>query len=257
MKLWKVFACSAICLFSPFLQAEEDEDDFFDFDFDVDPVVTASGGVAFSSDVGSSENFDVGYSQLNYEASDQSQVRGVWGLFLGGEFELAEEWDMQLGASYYQSSTYGPKGTLVQGFNESSLAEYDYEYEIVARQILAETKIMGEWFDFLRPYISAGIGVGINTAQSFTVDYPEDLAMSPVYYDDHSISSFTYNLGLGVDVEFTEYLRLGVGYRFTDFGEVGLSDGVYDEADPTDSHETLNQDHFYVQEILLQLTLLK
>ncbi len=255
MKLWKVCGFVGICLFSPFLQAEDD-DDFFDFDFEVDPVVTASGGVAFSSDVGSSKEFTVGLSQLNYEASDQSQARGVWGLFLGGEFELAEEWDMQLGVSYYQTSAFGPKGALVQGFNENSLAEYDYEYEIIARQILAETKIMGEWFDFLRPYISAGIGVGINTAQNFSVDYPEDLAMA-VEYDDHTISSFTYNLGLGVDVEITEYLRLGVGYRFTDFGEVGLSDGVYDQAEPTDSHETLSQDHFYVQEILLQLTLLK
>ncbi|MGA2655083.1 MAG: outer membrane beta-barrel protein [Gammaproteobacteria bacterium] len=260
MKLWKVMPCILLCFFSPFSFAEvqeEYDDDFWNFDFDIDPVVTASGGVAFASDVGSSEEFTVGFSQLNYQASDQSQVRGVWGLFLGGEFELDDDWDMQLGASYYQSSIYGPKGTLVQGFNENSLAYYDYNYQITARQILAETKVLGQWYDFLRPYVSVGIGVGINTAESFSVDYPEDLAMTPVYYGDHTISSFTYNLGLGVDVELTEYLRFGVGYRFTDFGEVGLSHGEYDLAEPTASHENLSQDHFYVQEILFQVTLLR
>ena len=71
-------------------------------------------------------------------------------------------------------------------------------------------------------------------------------------YSDNTESSFTYSLGLGVDMDITEHLRLGVGYRFADLGKVRLGDA---EINTTEVAGTLSQDHLYANEILVQLSL--
>ncbi|MFA6038182.1 MAG: outer membrane beta-barrel protein [Legionellales bacterium] len=248
MRVWKVLAC-ILCVSSAVAHAEEDE-------FSIAPLVTLSGGVGFNSDAGASEYFTLGSSQLDYDAHHETKARGVWGLFLGGESEIADDFALQLGVSYYQTASYDADGTLAQGFNSNSMAYYDYNYEIIARQILIESKLLTQWHEDYRPYISLGLGAGINTAQEFSIDYLPSMAMTHIY-EDHTTTSFTYNVGIGVDVDLTDYLRLGVGYRFTDFGQVELGQGAYDQFEPTSISETLTQDHFYVQEILVQLTIIK
>ena len=248
MRIGKSAVLLALLMISPLVQAEINaEEDFF-----LRPVFALSGGAVFFSDFDSS-NFPIGLSHYDYNAENDGGTRGVYGGFIGAELPLTPRFNVQTGIAYYQTTNAPVTGTLSQGIDPQSPAKFDYRYKIITRQLLLETKLLANWREVYHPYVSVGLGAAFNEAKDYNVDIiPCCTTFSPEY-ENGNTTSFTYNLGVGLDYDIAEFLRLGVGYRFADLGKANLGDGIINNTTVTQSPE---QTHLYAQEILLQLTLI-
>lgn len=224
---------------------------FADSSLSMRTALTFSGGFAITSDLGKSVTLPVIDSSTYSYSPDRSQAQGVGGVFLGEEFNLFPNWSWQAGLAYYRLSTTG-KGDLTQGADAISTDHYRYHFDLVSNQILLENKFFTNWYQIYHPYLSVGIGAAINHAYNYDTTVPPFLTFTPMFAN-HTSTSFSYNAGLGVDVDIPCNWRFGIGYRFTDLGKVQLGSGVIDTTPITG---TLSQSHFYNHEVLAQLTYL-
>ena len=254
MKSWKIgFILVGSMLISPLSMAWEDPccNEYSRF---LPDVFTLAGGNAFSSDLSASTDYSQGFTQFDFDGNHETKTRAVYGGSIGKEFELRPRWDLQVAIAYYQTAPFTAKGIVNQGVTPAASNDLEYHYDVVSRQLLVEGKLLMDWRKRWYPYISLGIGAAFNKAKNYEVDVLPPLTLSPVF-DDETKTSFTYNVGAGVDYSITERLRLGVGYRFTDWGRVGLGEGEIG----TPGHffpvpKTLSQSHVYAQEVIAQLS---
>ena len=214
-------------------------------------LITISGGGAFSDDVGRSVTFPViDDSTYAYTADKDSESSDLFGIFGGVEFPLYQAWSMQLGLGYYQTD-FDASGALVQGPDALSADTYQYKYSIKSEQVLVESKfLMNNFYRGLHPYLSAGLGAAFNKSKDYSVNNPTFLTFSPLFRANTE-TSFTYNVGFGIDFDIPKYWRVGVGYRFTDLGKSSLGVG---RIDTTAIGSTLRQSHLYAHEVMAQLT---
>ncbi|KTC91143.1 outer membrane beta-barrel protein [Fluoribacter dumoffii] len=221
-------------------------------------VLTLSGAAAFSDNVGASEFIPIADPEedefFDYSSHHSNQSKFLYGVFLGAEFLINTSWSLQSGFSYYQPSLYHANGLVTQGLDDLSADSFSYQYDIQVRQVLFENKLLFNWTVqpmVLHPYVSGGIGVGVNSAQDY------DVVISPLFttfsnqFTDKTHTDFSYRVGAGIDVDVTNWVRVGVGYRFADFGKVTLGNATIDQI-PTFNH--LSQSHFYTNEVMGQLT---
>lgn len=217
-------------------------------------VASIGSGAAFSSDVGNSETFPIVNPITDeffiYSADNATQTVPLLDVFLGTEWTFAPEWALQMGLGYHQAWNYLAQGSLLQGADTQSADEYAYQYDIFARQLMAEGKLLYQYNERFHPYLFLGLGASFNTANNYDTNVPAFLTFTREY-EDHTQTSFTYSVGFGVDVDVAERLRIGIGYRFADFGQVELGDATIDT---TRVSGTLSQTHLYACEILAQLT---
>jgi opacity protein-like surface antigen len=220
---------------------------------DVRPMASITGGAAFVSGLDSTTDFTLGLSEYDYVGNDDDETRAVFGAFLGAEFALQNDFFFQLGAAYYQFSNLPVQGNLTQGFDASSSDEYHYEYSVTSYQALLEAKLLVEWAGFY-PYISAGAGAVFNHGSDYDATLTSfdscQCSVTPSY-DSYTHTSFSYNVGAGIDYDILPYLRLGVGYRYTDLGEAQIGQG---ELAGTEFSETLNSVDIQAQQVIAQLT---
>ena len=109
----------------------------------LNPVIAFDAGINTSFDVGTSQNFpaaDTNSQFYDYTANTSRQSVGLAGIFLGYEWEWRTPWLIQTGISYHQSSAFTAKGTLTQGLDTASQDTYQYQYDILVRQLLIESK---------------------------------------------------------------------------------------------------------------------
>lgn len=220
------------------------------------PVVTVGGGVAFTSDVGKSTTFPIQNPSTDeffiYQPHNQDAQKGMFDLFLGAERPLHTPWALQLGIDYNQLAPFYPEGILIQGADVASENQYAYSYKIRTTQLLAEGKLFYNFKQVYHPYFLVGLGASFNRASNFATDVPPFLTFTREY-ENHSRTSFTYALGLGLDIDAAQHCRLGLGYRFADLGKAGLGQATIDT---TQVPWTLSQSHFYVNEVVAQFTYL-
>jgi opacity protein-like surface antigen len=216
------------------------------------PLVTLSSGPVFTSDAGGTHTFPVIFGSNYFYTRDKSnETRGIVGAFAGYVLPLYSNWEMQAGLAAY-ASWYDSNGLLLQGPDSASSDLYNYHYDINSTQLLVESKFSYNAFQIYHPYLSAGLGVAFNRAKNYSTSVPPFLTFTPMFAD-HLEHSFTYNAGLGMDVDIPCNWRLGVGYRFSDLGKVRLGAG---HIDTVPIGGTLEQKHLYVHELLAQLTYL-
>lgn len=217
------------------------------------PLVTLSGGGLWTTHAGKSQVFPIiDSSRYSYAIDNGNQSKGIFGAFGGVEFALNPMWALQLGVSYYQAGKFHPSGILTQGVDPQSSDQFAYGYNIQSRQVLAESKLLMNYRERFHPYISLGLGGAFNKASNYHVTYPRFLTFTPKF-EDASKTSFSYNLGAGLDFDVTSHIRVGVGYRFADLGKVSLGQG---RIDTTPINSTLNQSNFYTNQVLAQLSFL-
>lgn len=214
------------------------------------PVITLSGGVFWPTQLGKSQEFFLEPSTYTYNTHKNNQGRGIFGGFGGLEFTLNPMWAMQLGASYYQTSSMNTSGVVHQGIDLPSSDNFNYHYDLTSRQVLAEGKLLMNNFERFHPYVSLGLGASFNRASNYNVHIPNSITFSPKFAD-YSNNSFSYSVGTGVDMDIIPHLRLGLGYRFADLGKANLGAGRIDNV-PI-SH-TLQQSNLYTNQLLAQLT---
>lgn len=219
------------------------------------PFVILGGGIALSSNLGKSRSFPdpaTGGTDI-YTASHGMQTVGAFDSFVGMEWAFHPKWKLQVGFGYNQTATFALKGTLLQSVGTPSATSFSYRYNAVARQYLAEGKLLYNFYDYYHPYLELGLGVSQNVANAFQTN---SLSTSPVQtsapqYPNQTSSSFSYNAGIGIDIDVLDNVRLGLGYRFANFGKVQLGNTIINT---TAVNSMLSQSSFYVNEALAEIT---
>lgn len=167
--------------------------------------------------------------------------------FLGVEWNL-KNWIFQSGIDFNQSTLFRSNGVLIIGSNVNS--RYDYHYKIIYRQLLLEGKTFYNMTDVFHPFLLIGVGGSFNQAFDYEDDAPASIN-SRNYGGNHQYA-FSYVIGLGVDYNITDVLRIGLTYQFKDLGKITLGQARIKD---TAVQGTLSQSHFYVNDLLGQLTI--
>ncbi len=218
-------------------------------------VIAAAGGVGITTNLGQSQTFPIQNPVTDeyyiYSPSNRAQTQGMFEVFLGGERPVSN-WRVQGGLAYSQTGSYQSKGTFIQGADASSADQYTYQYNVVARALLVEAKLMRPYHDTFYPYFLVGLGGSFNKTSNFTTNVPPFLTFTREYAP-HTSGSFVYKAGLGIDMNVTSHTRLGLSYRFADFGRANSGAATIDNVPVTGA---LSQSNLYANELLLQLTYL-
>ena len=218
------------------------------------PVVALGAGTSTTNTVGQSQTFPVTDPAttefFQYQAYRPSQTSSLGNLFIGAQWQLTHNWFIQGGLDYTGIAAYSAKGTLTQGADAISADVYNYSYNVLPRQLMAAGKLLYSFKQIYHPYFFAGIGSSFNKAYNFKTSVPPFLTFTR-QYDDYWNYSFTYSLGVGMDVDVTRNMRLGLGYRFADLGAASFSYATINNVKVTGS---LSQSHIYTNQLLAQLT---
>lgn len=222
----------------------------------VHAIASVGGGVLLSANGSSSQYFPIMNpttdEYYSYAGDNSTQTKGLFDVFLGGEWGFAPNWALQLGAGYHQTGHFRVDSTFIQGADAQSADQYNYDYRFSTRQVMAESKLLYHVKERYHPYAFLGLGGAFNHADEFTTNVPPFLTFTREYYDNTQ-TSFTYSLGLGVDVDINKYLRIGVGYRFADLGQAQLGTPTIDGIPVSGA---LTQRHVLANEFLLQLSVI-
>lgn len=210
-------------------------------------ILTLSGGFAVGS-LSNNEVFENDFRTYSYYGDSNSTV-GSWGGLIGveGRFDYAIA---QLGISFYQTSDFKIDGDLQQGVDPQDIYSYEYDYQVVARQLLVESKILFIPQGRYHPYIIVGLGESFNTSSDFDNTTNPELTTTGDY-ESNTESSFSYLLGFGVDVDLHKNVRLGAGYRYANYGDTSLGDG---KINSIPIKQTLTTQALNTSGMLVQLT---
>lgn len=214
-------------------------------------VLGVDVGVAKISSLGRTVGFPLGYSTFHYFSDKEKAAAARYGISLSRKFMFDDTNNIIVGVSYHRFSDVQVNGTLQQGIS-APLYTASYQYTLQLSQVLAEVKLQHEWHHLFFPYLTAGLGAGLNTAQNYGTTVPNYLTITPTY-TNHQSSSLSYTLGLGLDTVIAPHvpnLTIGLGYLFSDLGQASLGHGsIRTRALP----HYLNQSHVYINTFLGQL----
>jgi len=237
---------SAILFNSAFAMAEPMENYPFYIPNFAYPVLSLSGGVTFSTDVGKTQTIidPVTLTTVLYKANHRGQTKAIYGGFAGSELYLWPAWHMQLGVGYHQPIAYKARGIVIPG-GVIIPGDDSYIYTIRSHQLLMEGKFLYNCMGRFHPYIAAGIGIAFNDAVNYRINTFDN------QFDDHSNTSFSYIVGAGLDFDLAPHWRIGAGYRYSDFGRTDLGDGTFSSVDTSTK---LSQTHLYANEAIAELS---
>ena len=159
-------------------------------------------------------------------------------------------WNLQIGGNYNQTSSFNVKGQVTQGADVASESRFNYQYKIQPRQWLVQGKLLYRYEDIYHPYLLLGLGGAINTSYGFQTSVPPTLTYTQ-QFQNATKHSFSFRVGLGLDVDLYPNVRIGAGYNFANFGKANLGNASI-QGVPV--NRTLSQDSIGVNEVLAQVT---
>jgi opacity protein-like surface antigen len=220
------------------------------------PLAAISGGVTNTINLGKSTSFPIINPNQDefyqYSPNHKVQTKASGEIFLGGEHLFYNPWLMQAGVAYTQSAMFHPQGSLVQGADVQSQDQYQYQFDLLTRQVMLQTKWMHLTHERFYPYVLLGLGAAINTASHYTTTVPPTLTFTRVYSNKTS-TGFAYRIGVGIDIDVAKHLRVGLAYRIADLGNSKLGSATIDGNKVQGS---LSQSAIYSNEFLAQLTII-
>ncbi len=205
-------------------------------------------GISEIQNLGNTASFPLGYSTFQYTPNNTTKDPSRFGAYVAKQFSLSSLNALQIGVSYHYITTMSVNGTLEQGISPP-FVPFSYSYSLHSSQLLAEGKWVHQWREAYYPYAAAGIGAGFNHAQNYATNIPDFMTLTP-YYSNHSSTSFSYSLGLGLDYALTKSITAGLGYRFSDLGHFALGNGAIRNILVT---SPLSQSHLYLNTLLIEL----
>jgi opacity protein-like surface antigen len=220
------------------------------------PVIAIGAGALTIPNLGASNYFPIQNTETDefyqHTADSQFQVAPLVDGFLGVEWRSDSHGWWQAGLDYTQGFSLSTTGTgviLTQGA-DTPPDTTTYHYNVITRQLLLEGKWLTTVHERYHPYALLGMGASFNKAYDYETDLPPSITFTRMYQDNDT-ASFSYALGVGVDMDITNHVRLGVGYRFADLGKVSLGSASIDS---TPVSGTLSQSHVYSHQALVQLS---
>jgi len=171
-------------------------------------------------------------------------------LFAGLQKSLTPTMQWQLGLAVAATSNANLNGTIWDDA-DPQFENYTYEYQLQHTHIAAKGKLLADMGYWVLPWVSASVGVGFNTAYSFSNTPLIFEAIRNPDFTSHTATSFTYTVGAGVQKAINANWQVGVGYEFADWGRSRLG-----RAPGQVLGSGLSLDHLYTNGLMFNLTYL-
>jgi len=124
-----------------------------------------------------------------------------------------------------------------------------YKYKVNHMHVAAKGKLLADMKYSLKPYVSASLGVGFNHAHGFNNTPIIFEAIQNPDFSEHTQTSFTYTLGIGLQRNISQNWEVGMGYELADWGKSQLG------RSPSQTlGNGLSQSHVYTNGLLFSLT---
>lgn len=130
----------------------------------------------------------------------------------------------QVGLDYnFNVSAQQIKGEINE-FGLSQFNNYNYDYDIQRRTLLANFSADIYHGKVLSPYVLAGIGVSINRITGFNAMAKPNIGPVRIDLDfaNKTTTSFAYQAGLGLRYQTNAHTSLALSYRYLDAGKAKL-----------------------------------
>lgn len=187
-----------------------------------------------------------------YKANSTASSFAQGELFLGAYKTLANQSQGllrgQFGLAWAFTTNTNLSGIIWDSANPA-FNNYSYTYQVRHTHIAAKAKFLFDQGYWVTPWISGSIGLGFNTAQSFTNTPLICEAVQNPNFASKTVAALTYSAGIGIQRDFGKGWSLGFGYEFVNWGknELGRAAGQ-----TMNTGIKLNQ--FYTNGFLLTIT---
>jgi opacity protein-like surface antigen len=215
---------------------------------DIRPVLSVGVG-ADDTDLDASQTITIMAPFQNTYNARYDDTQTVGSLFVGGEADIPANFILQLGVAYNQDTDFNPVGTVYQ-FGSPFYGNLNYNYNIRSQRLLGQAKLLYTIKNVIHPYITGAAGEAVNKSFGYveTGVTSADFGMIQTF-PNKTMHSFTYALGLGIDVDVGNHMRFGVGYNYLDLGQAALS-----MAPQQEGSGTLHYNHLNTNELIMQLS---
>ncbi len=213
------------------------------------PFVTLSGGPAwYNAGNRSRQTFYLQPTvEKTYDGRVSNQPLAEGEVFLGLQRLLNQQLWGQLGIAVVTSSNADLSGDIWEDA-DPAFNNYIYDYKIRHTHVALKGKLLADYGQVAMPYFSGSIGVGFNRAHDYTSTHKIFQEVSAPNFQDHTKTSLTYTLGVGIQKNLNEHLQYGLGYEFADWGKIQL-----ERASGQTLNTGLNLPNFYTN--LLQFSI--
>ena len=240
---WSVISCLLLTCISAFAKKDEHPLQTNRYVFGLDL------GTSLIRNLGNATSFPLGYSTFSYTPNQHREQPLRFGASLRKTINFLSLDAVQVGISYHHITKMSVHGALEQGMFPP-FSQFNYSYSMTSSQLLAEAKLLRQWYKIFYPYLIGGIGVGFNKAMNYATTVPDYLTLTP-WYSNNARISLSYSVGLGIDLLKSQSLSIGLGYRFSDLGQVRLGDGRIRSRETPSSP---GQSHLYQNTVLIELS---
>ncbi|MGC1183225.1 outer membrane protein [Legionella sp.] len=189
-------------------------------------VATLSAGPVWPTSLGRNQTINLvpSIEKTYINQSNQSNQTLVDGeLFLGVQTSswLPYSLQGQLGIAVATTSQAGLSGEIWDD-GDPLFNNYSYNYQVRHTHVALKGKLLADRGYYVTPWLSGSIGVGFNDSNSFnSVPLIYEAVPTPPFRN-HTVTSFIYTVGAGVQRNITENCQVGVGYEFSDWGNSNL-----------------------------------
>ena len=175
-------------------------------------------------------------------------------VFGGFQKSLSERLTGQLGLEVATTSDASMSGNVWEDAN-ANFNNLTYHYKLSHTHVALKTKILADIHGVnLQPYVSAGVGIGMNRSHSYSSATLLAQELVPPPFGDRTSVAFSYTLGTGIQKSFTPHWSAGVGYEFADWGRNALLRAVGQAINSTNTGLSLA--HLYNHSVFVHLTYL-
>jgi opacity protein-like surface antigen len=188
--------------------------------------------------------------EKTYAANNTSNALIDGELFLGMQKLLRQQLESHIGLALATTSHAALSG-IVWDDAQPQFNNYTYGYQVRHTHVALKGKLLMDTDYVVSPWVSGSLGVGFNVAHDFKNTPLISEAVIMPNFTSHTVTSFTYTLGVGIEHSINQHWQTGIGYEFADWGRSQLGRA---------SGQTLNSGlslaHLYTNGFLINLTYL-
>lgn len=210
------------------------------------PVWYAGGEIAHQSLALTPGNFYI------YSPDKPTDILGYGEVFFALNKPVSPLLAGELGIALGYSGNAGVRGTFITNGPGTNLN--NYLYKIKNYRVGMKGKLLGEYGFWVKPYLSATLGVGFNDAYSYFSNPLVAGQTTPPPFADNTTIAFTYAAGIGLEAMVSPQWRIGVGYEFGDWGKSELGAIATPIQGITPLNQGLKLDNFYTHTALASIS---
>ncbi|MFO2970957.1 porin family protein [Legionella pneumophila serogroup 10] len=159
--------------------------------------------------------------EKTYAATKESNTFASGELFVGMQKALMASLQGQLGLALATTGNAHLQG-IIWDDADPEFNNHSYQYKIQHTRFAVKGKLLMDKGYWLIPWVSGGLGVGLNRAHEYSNTPLIFEALPNPDFTNHTQTAFTYTLGAGVQKALNTHWQVGVGYEFADWGKSNL-----------------------------------